>query len=120
MLQALNTSWVTVRIGNERRFLSYASEDRACAAAIASSLEAQGWSVWWDRNIAAGERFAEVIEKEIRGGRCIVVLWSSASVKKDWVRDEAAEGQSRGILIPVFVEPLPPPLGFRQLQAADL
>lgn len=101
-------------------FLSYASEDRARAAAIARGLEAQGWSVWWDRNIPAGERFAEVIEKEIRGARCIVVLWSSVSVKKDWVRDEAAEGQSRGILVPVFVEPLPPPLGFRQIQAADL
>ena len=101
-------------------FLSYASEDRARAAAIAKGLEVQGWSVWWDRNIAAGERFAEVIENEIRRARCIVVLWSSVSVKKDWVKDEAADGQKRGILVPVFLEPLVPPLGFRQIQAADL
>jgi len=46
-------------------FISYASEDRPFAMAIARALEGAGWSVWWDRNILAGRRFAEVIEDEI-------------------------------------------------------
>ena len=35
-------------------FLSYASDDRSRARSLAEALEAQGWSVWWDRIIPAG------------------------------------------------------------------
>jgi hypothetical protein len=46
-------------------FLSYASEDRERASKLASSLEACGWSVWWDRKIIAGQTFDQVIEHEL-------------------------------------------------------
>jgi hypothetical protein len=49
-----------------------------------------------------------------------VVLWSAASIKKDWVIDEASEGQKRNVLVPAFLESVLPPLGFRQTHAADL
>ena len=101
-------------------FISYASEDRSRAAAIAKALESEGWSVWWDRYIPSGARFSDIIQDEIAQARCIVVLWSAVSIKKDWVMDEAAEGRERRILVPVLVEPVRPPLGFRQIQAADL
>ena len=101
-------------------FVSYASEDRARAEAISKALEAEGWSVWWDRAIPAGRRFSEVIEEEIRRARCMVVLWSAVSVAKDWVVEEAEDGKSRGILVPVFIEAVQPPRGFRRIEAADL
>jgi hypothetical protein len=47
------------------------------------------------------------------------VLWSKNSVGSQFVRDEAAEGQN-GRLVPVLIEAVRPPLGFRQLQRADL
>jgi formylglycine-generating enzyme required for sulfatase activity len=87
---------------------------------LAKALQGEGWSVWWDRNIPVGKRFSDVIQEEIGKAGCIVVLWSAASVKKDWVIDEASEGRERKILVPVFVEQVQPPLGFRQIQAADL
>jgi TIR domain len=101
-------------------FISYASEDRPRARTIAHALEAEGWSVWWDRNIPAGKRFTQVIEEEIGKARCIVVLWSAISVTKDWVIEEALDGRERQVLVPVFVERVQPPRGFRLLQAADL
>jgi TPR repeat protein len=42
-------------------------------------------------------------------------------LKRDnWVKDEAAEGVRRGILIPAMIEDVIAPLGFRQSQTADL
>ena len=42
-------------------FLSYASEDRHTAQMLSQWLEAQGWSVWWDRKIPVGKTFDTVI-----------------------------------------------------------
>ena len=101
-------------------FISYAREDRPRAEAIAKALEEHGWSVWWDRDIRAGKNIASVIEEEIGKARCVVVLWSATSVRRDWVNDEAREGNERGILVPVLIENVRPPLGFRSMHAADL
>jgi hypothetical protein len=101
-------------------FLSYASQDRHRARELAVDLEKLGWVVWWDRELQAGKTFAGVIESEIKQARCVLVLWSKASVGSRWVRDEATEGLERSVLVPVLIDPVEPPMGFRSIQAADL
>jgi hypothetical protein len=101
-------------------FLSYASQDRARAKVLAEALAQLGWSVWWDRTIPSGKRFDQVIAEALAGARSILVLWSTKSVTSDWVIEEAEEGRRREILIPVFIEGTPPPMGFRRIQGADL
>jgi len=81
-------------------FISYAREDRPPAEAIAKALGDHGWSVWWDRIIPAGTKFADVIQEEIAQARCVIALWSGVSVKKDWVIEEASVGRDRGLLVP--------------------
>jgi hypothetical protein len=100
-------------------FLSYAREDGERAAAIARALAARGWSVWWDRSIPHGSDFNAVIQQQLNAARCILVLWSRAGLESKFVRDEASEGLN-GRLLPVLIEGVQQPLGFRQLQAADL
>ena len=101
-------------------FLSYANEDRETARAVAGLLESAGCTVWWDRRIPAGRTWRSMIEEALREMRCMVVLWSSHSVESDWVKEEAEEARALGRLIPVLIEPVKPPVGFRSIQAADL
>jgi hypothetical protein len=101
-------------------FLSYANEDRETARAVASLLESAGCTVWWDRRIPAGRTWRSMIEEALRDMRCMVVLWSTHSVDSDWVKEEAEEARALGKLIPVLIEPVKPPVGFRSIQAADL
>ena len=101
-------------------FISYASDDRPKAVLIAKVLEKQGWSVFWDRTILPGKKFEWEIQEQISQAKCVVVLWSQKSILSDWVKDEANEGNKRGILVPAIIDSIEPPLGFRSIQAADL
>jgi len=101
-------------------FIGYAKEDKNRAEQLAQILKAQGWSVWWDVYIPAGKTFDEVIEKALVEARCVVVLWSKASVTKHWVKTEAERGRKKNILVPVRLEEVAPPLAFELLQAAPL
>jgi len=65
-------------------------------------------------------RFRRVIEEEIHKARSGVVLWSATSIASDWVIEEASKGNERGILLPVLIEKVRPPMDFRSTHAADL
>jgi molecular chaperone DnaK len=101
-------------------FLSYAREDEACARQLAKALETSGWTVWWDRRIPHGKDFNTYIQQQLDSARCIVVLWSKASIASLFVRDEANQGLSDGRLVPVLIEKVRPPLGFGQIHGANL
>jgi TIR domain-containing protein/PASTA domain-containing protein len=101
-------------------FISYSSTDRDRARRLAEAVEAAGYSVWWDRQIVPGEMFDEAIETALDQSACVVVIWSSASVKSEWVKTEAAEAAKRKVLVPVLLDSVTIPLEFRRIQAADL
>src|SRR5215213_4729167 len=98
-------------------FVSYKSSDRERVRPLVALFERQGWSVWWDQKIPAGKTFDEFIEEKINEAKCVVVVWSADSVKSKWVKTEAAEGDRRGILVPVLIDDATIPLAFRQTQA---
>lgn len=101
-------------------FISYAREDRGRAQSLAHVLETAGRSVWWDREILPGNDFTAVIGAELAAAKAVVVIWSAASIASGWVRDEAHEGLERQALVPVLVDGVEPPMGYRSIHAADL
>ena len=101
-------------------FLSYASEDRELIEPLVAILEAEGWTLWWDRELIAGPGFAQKIQENLDQARCIVVAWSRHSVVSNWCRDEASEGIERNCLVPVVIDDVRPPLGFRSAQTVYL
>ena len=50
----------------------------------------------------------------------MIVAWSLHSIASSWVSEEADEGKRRDILVPVLLDSVEPPIGFRSIQAADL
>ena len=102
-------------------FISYANEDRDTAAQLAARLESVGWRVWWDRRIPAGRTWRAILESALSEMRCMVVLWSKHSVESPWVAEEAEEARRLGkTLVPVLIERVEPPIGFRAIQALSL
>jgi pimeloyl-ACP methyl ester carboxylesterase len=101
-------------------FVSYASQDRSKVVPLVRALETAGLSVWWDRDIDVGATFDREIEDQLARANCVLVIWSSASVESEWVREEAQEGLDRRILLPVRIDGCRLPLGFRRVQTADL
>lgn len=101
-------------------FISYASEDRERAHKLASSLEARGWTVWWDRKLIVGQSYDQVIEQELEIAKSVVVLWSKDAITSEWVKNEAAVGAERDVLVPARIEDIKLPLEFRRRQTADL
>ena len=81
-------------------FISYARSDKARVAPIVAAIEAQGWSVWWDPEISAGQEFDDQIEAEMNLAKSVLVVWTPTSVVSRWVRGEAREAADRGILVP--------------------
>lgn len=101
-------------------FLSYAHEDETHARGIVEVLEQAGFTVWWDGLLGGGERFSSVIEAALERARAVVVLWSKTSLSSHWVHDEAARGRDRRCLVPLSIDGVEPPLGFRQFHVIDL
>jgi TolB-like protein len=101
-------------------FVSYTKDDRNIARQFATGLEREGFSVWWDQAIHAGEAFDRTTEHALAHARAVVVLWSKRSVESDWVRAEATEAKATRRLVPVMIEPCKRPVIFELIHTADL
>ncbi len=101
-------------------FISYARADRPRVKPLADLLIAAGYDVWWDAMIDGGAAFARTIESKLDSADAVVVVWSATSIASDWVRDEAAHGRDRRRLVPITLDGVEPPLGFRQYHAINL
>lgn len=101
-------------------FVSYARSDKSRVAPLVAAIEARGWSVWWDPEIAPGEEFDRQIARELSAAAAVLVVWTPKSVESRWVRGEARDGADRGILVPVRFEMATLPIDARALHTTDL
>jgi adenylate cyclase len=101
-------------------FVSYSRSDRAKVEPLVRALEAEGYSVWWDPHIAAGQQFDELIAKELESAGCVVVVWTDTSVASRWVRGEARDAADRGVLVPVRFGSMQLPIDVRAIHTTDL
>ena len=105
-------------------FISYSKSDRSRVEALAHRLEESGHSVWWDSSLLAGQNFRDAIKRELEAARAVVVLWTTSSVKSEWVISEAQRALVMAKLVPVrdstlSVDHIPQPFDIRHTITDD-
>ncbi len=88
-------------------FVSNAWADREMAKRIANLIEAQGYLVWWERDLGAPESGAAHAAAH---APCVIALWSRASLSSRWVMEEAEAAAARGALLEAMLDPIGSPL----------
>ena len=101
-------------------FISYAHEDQERVRPIVKELEKRGWRVFWDKKIPAGQQWHLYIAKALTASHCVIVVWSRHSILSDSVIEEAQVAKTKGLLVPLRLDPVELPLGFGLIQAPDL
>jgi hypothetical protein len=101
-------------------FISYAHKDQAFVRRMVSTLEAEGFSVWWDHTIPPGQSWDSFIARGIKEAKAAIVVWSQNSVDSEWVKEEAQLARGSGKYLPVTIDGGEPPMGFTRIQAASL
>ena len=101
-------------------FISYSRIDKHWVATLAKALQVQGYNVWWDPEILLGQDFEAVIQAALENTGCVVTVWSQASIKSHWVKEESSIGLNRGVLIPILYQQVKPPMPFGRIHTDDL
>ncbi|WP_089728044.1 SUMF1/EgtB/PvdO family nonheme iron enzyme [Candidatus Thiosymbion oneisti] len=85
-------------------FISYSQQDRQRVKPLVDALTAEGYQVWWDLEIRAGEPFDELIESTLKKVQCVITVWSQHSVASEWVRAESAWAKDRGKVVSIRID----------------
>ncbi len=104
-------------------FVSYKKSDADRVRPLVENLRAASLDVWWDEGIQPSTSWRAEIAKQLNGAKCVVAVWTEDSVDPEggqWVMEEAGHGQARKVLAPVRLDLVSPPLGFGEVQYADL
>src|SRR5215475_14889977 len=90
-------------------FISYSNIDEAHAITVEKFLKGRSLSVWRDKsNLSPGQVVDVTIPAALKKAKSVIVLWSSDSIKSDWVRLEADYAAVEDKLVPLTIPPFSP------------
>jgi TIR domain len=118
---------VTINLQGRRMskkiFVSYSSQEPELAEELEALLTGEGYAVWWDNLLSAGQAFHEEIENQLDLADAVIVIWTAQSISSTWVTGEAAYANRRGKLITLRTRDLDPqdiPLPFNTLHTPSI
>ena len=97
-------------------FISYAHLDGEFASELQAALGLQGWTVFMDREMPNASRWSDLLVEQLDRVKCVLVLWSAASVMSPWVIKEASKGLERQVMVHATIDESSPPKPFEQYQ----
>ena len=87
-----------------RVFVSYSKNSIASTQGLVKMLEREGYDVWWDARLTAGEVFEDVIRSEIRSAAAVIVIWTPNSIASRYVKSEARFADSLKKMVQVVAD----------------
>ena len=92
-------------------FISHSSADKAFTDKLYDALLADRYWVWMDKSLQPAEKWEPQIDEQLRKSKIFLVLFSSASVRSDWVKHEGSMALALNQqIIPVKIDPSCPDL----------
>ena len=86
-------------------FISHASENQEFAVKLYDTLLSAGYWVWMDASLEAAKEWQPQIDGNLRKSKIFLVLFSSDSIKKDWVKHEGSMAFALNqLIVPVNIE----------------
>jgi adenylate cyclase len=99
-------------------FISYARSTSAKAHLVAEALRGLGYAVWRDDDLPAHRSYTDVIEEQVASAKALVVVWSAAAAKSEWVQSEADRARMDRKLVQLTIDGHPLPMPFDRIQCA--
>lgn len=101
-------------------FISYARKDRDRVRPLAEALRREGFEVFWDVDLIAGENWRDKLEEMIDRVDAVVVVWTERSVGSTFVKEECGRALAQNKLVPVRFDDVRPPLPFDAVQSPKM
>jgi hypothetical protein len=101
-------------------FISYSRLDAERVRPIADRIVGAGLTVWWDKDLRAGQRFVDEIERQLDSAKAVLTTWSMNARNSTWVYAESARGLDQKKFVQARLDNAQLPLPFDALQVCDL
>jgi hypothetical protein len=105
-------------------FLSYKRDaDGERATMVRTRLESLGVRVFQDIDMSAGAAVSPILDAQLKSAAAVMVLWTNASIKSNWVTAEAWKGLYREVLVAAVFDRILPrnlQLPFNGVHTPDL
>lgn len=86
-------------------FISYSRADRGYVEKLATHLRTYGLEVWFDHEIAYGDRFESIIRERIDTCCAFVLVMTPDAEQSQWVEREIARAENMGkTMLPLLLE----------------
>jgi hypothetical protein len=86
-------------------FISHSSTDKVYADKLYTRMLSDGYWVWMDTSLEPAKEWEKQIEDNLRKAEVLIVLFSSDSISRDWVRHEGSMAYAlKHFIIPVNIE----------------
>jgi hypothetical protein len=88
-------------------FISYSRQNKDCAYKIQYQLEAQGYTVWIDKDsIPGGEQWGLEIQKGVQNAHAALILWSKEAAESEYVAKEITYALNKRTTDDILVIPV--------------
>jgi hypothetical protein len=86
-------------------FISHSSTDKAFADKLYARMLADGYWVWMDTSLEPVKEWEKQIEDNLRKADVLIALFSSESIKRNWVKHEGSMAYAlKHLIIPINIE----------------